>query len=372
MFTILEYAVTAIVCLITAIVIQRIYNKERKREDTSSRIRGILWFGWAIFIWGLGALLNWIMVGVFSWLPTNKVLVYCGVFVSVLNSLFILLSLPSIEHKRPNTIVKRLLLRFTEREFFMVYGSIMLMLAFVFIATTYVGNAVSNSLIWLIDIPISVVVAFALLNELNNAFSARSMRFMYLPSFALFLLILVAVTHRIFPQEYVPSSIGHDTWERIGTITAISFKFLFILLFSILLYSWKFLSESEQQQSQLVDTQMQKEKLEIANERLSIANRSHLDTISRLEEQLQLLREATTVALSERQKEVLGNLGVWGTEKSYTEIAEAMHISLDGFQTHIHQIKKALNISGSDGKKQLINYAIAENLIRFATVVKPQ
>ena len=46
-----------------------------------------------------------------------------------------------------------------------------------------------------------------------------------------------------------------------------------------------------------------------------------------------------TVNLSERQKEVLGNLGVCGVQKSYTEIAEAMNISVDGFQTHIYQIK---------------------------------
>ena len=48
-------------------------------------------------------------------------------------------------------------------------------------------------------------------------------------------------------------------------------------------------------------------------------------------------------------------LGMYAVaQKSYTEIAEAMHISVDGFQAHIYQIKKALNISGSDGKEQLI------------------
>ena len=68
------------------------------------------------------------------------------------------------------------------------------------------------------------------------------------------------------------------------------------------------------------------------------------------------------VALSDRQKEVLANLGVCGGTMSYTEIAEAMHIGVDGFQAHIYQIKKALNISGSDGKEQLIAYAIEKDL----------
>ena len=68
------------------------------------------------------------------------------------------------------------------------------------------------------------------------------------------------------------------------------------------------------------------------------------------------------------QKEVLGNLGVCGTEKSYTEIAEAMNISVDGFQTHIYQIKKVLSISGSDGKEQLIQYAKDNNLLSYASI----
>jgi hypothetical protein len=37
-----------------------------------------------------------------------------------------------------------------------------------------------------------------------------------------------------------------------------------------------------------------------------------------------------------------------------------MNISVDGFQTHIHQIKKLLNISGSGGKEQLIEFARKE------------
>ena len=74
--------------------------------------------------------------------------------------------------------------------------------------------------------------------------------------------------------------------------------------------------------------------------------------------------------MSDRQKEVLGNLGVVGAKMSYTEIADVMHISVDGFQAHIYQIKKVLNISGSGGKKQLIQYAIDQNLLELATITK--
>ena len=64
----------------------------------------------------------------------------------------------------------------------------------------------------------------------------------------------------------------------------------------------------------------------------------------------------------------MGNLAVWGAQKSYTDIAEAMHISVDGFQAHVHQIKKVLKISGSDGKGQLIQYAKENDLLRYSTL----
>ena len=364
----IEYTVTAIVCLITAIVIQRIYLKEKKRSGTSRSINGIMWFGLAIFIWGAGALLNLILVSGFGLGTNSKLLIYTGVLISLSNSLFILLSLPSIEHQSKNSIVVRMLQRFTQKEFFLLFGGILAMIAFVFIATSYNNKELSNSLIWLIDIPISIVVAISLLIELNKAFANRQMRFMYLPSFALFVLIVIAVTHRIIPKEGALKIIDEQSWSLLGTITAISFKFLFVLLFSILLYSWKFLSEKEQQQTLTEKLLIDKKYLIKEKENLMVANESHLDTIKSLKKELKLLKEITKVELSDRQKEVLANLGVCGNEKSYTEIAEAMNISVDGFQTHIYQIKKILNISGSAGKEQLIVFARENDLIRYATI----
>ncbi len=368
MFATLEYTVLAIVCLITAVVIHRIYFKEKKAHGQQSEITGIMWFGLAIFIWGIGALIHLIMVSGFGWSPTHRVLVFLGVIVSLLNSMFIILSLPSINHGFKRNIVVRLVEHFTQREFLMIYGGVMLMLAFVFLTASGGSGKNSNSLIWLIDIPISIVVAFALLNELNKAFASRKMRFMYLPSFVLFILIVIAVTHRIIPDEMIPSGFDLPSWSLLGAVTSISFKFLFILLFSILLYSWKFLSEKEQQQSQLETSFQQKTALEKENSQLKIANESHLDTISRLKEEVASLHLAARVELSGRQKEVLANLGLWGDRKSYTEIADAMHISTDGFQAHIHQIKKVLNISGTAGKKQLIQYALENDLLKYASI----
>lgn len=368
MFVILEYAITAIVCLITAVVIQRIYQKEKRRTAGKDEVKGIMWFGLAIFIWGFGALLNLLAVSGLGWSPANKVLIYSGVCVSLLNSMFILLSLPSIEYKGKRGILIRLVERFSEREFISIYLAVMLMLSFVFFAASYTNPAISTSLIWLIDIPVSVVVAFALLNALNKAFSNRSMRFMYLPSFALFVLILIAVTHRIVPVESIPTSVSATFWNLIGMATSISFKFLFILLFSILLYSWKFLSEKEEQQLHLEELFLTKEDLETKNKRLIQSNQNYLKSITTLTEELQNLKELSKVELSDRQKEVLGNLGILGKEKSYSEIAEAMHISVDGFQTHIHQIKKSLHISGSAGKHLLIQYAIDNDMLIYATL----
>ncbi|NER15432.1 hypothetical protein GWK08_18405 [Leptobacterium flavescens] len=375
MLNTIEYTVTAIVCLITAFVIQRIYFKEKKRNATAESVKGIKWFGLAIFSWGAGALLNFILVALNGVAADHKFIIYFGVLISLLNSLFILLSIPSIEHSRKRHIVIRIIERFSEREVFLIFGSILMMIAFVFVAVSYVNETANNSYIWLIDIPISLVVAYVLLQELNKAFSNRKMRFMYLPSFGLFLLIVIAVTHRIVPQEEIEGFLDVGIWNLIGVITAVSFKFLFILLFSILLYSWKFLSEKEQQQGEL--ERLGKENLELAasreNNQLTIE--SHLDTIKSLkkklsdsEKEVENLRESSKIEFSDRQKEVLGNLGLCGMQKSYTEIAEEMHISVDGLQAHIHQIKKLLSISGAGGKEQLIAYAKNNDLLRFASI----
>lgn len=364
----IEYSVTAIVCLITAVVIQRIYVKERAKAAAKDAIFGIQWFGLAIFVWGIGALVNLVLVQVMSLEPTHKWVIYWGVLISLANSLFILLSLPSIEHQQPRGMVVRMVERFSTREFIWMYSGILGMITFVFVAMSMSSDSVSNNFIWLIDIPISVLVAISLLLELNKAFAARNMRFMYLPTFSLFLLILVAVSHRIIPQDRAIQVIDQEFWALAGSITAISFKFLFILLFSILLYSWKFLSEKEQQQSKAQHLEQANRELQHSLEQLSLANESHLDTIKSMKQQLRDLEEAHQVVLSDRQKEVLGNLALCGKDKSYAEIAEAMHISLDGFQTHIYQIKKLLNISGSGGKDQLIAFAQTSGMISFASI----
>ncbi|ARV09057.1 hypothetical protein BTO05_05185 [Winogradskyella sp. PC-19] len=364
----IEYTVTMIVCLITAIVIQRIYVKEKKRGTKLDAINGIKWFGLAILVWGLGAFYNVLFVNIIGWSSTDKSLIYFGVVISLANSLCILLSLPSIEHNQERSILVRLVERFTTKEFIGLFSAVLGMIAFVFIATSYSNENISNNFIWLIDIPISVFVAISLLFELNKAFKSRQMKFMYLPTFALFLLIIIAVSHRIIPQDQVVQIIDQGFWAVVGSITSISFKFLFILLFSILLYSWKFLSEKEQQQSLVQDLTEENSILNKKISKVELANESHLDTIKSMKVELKELQKLSLIELSDRQKEVLANLALLGKDKSYPEIAEAMHISLDGFQTHIYQIKKLLNISGNAGKEQLINYAESNDLLQYSTL----
>jgi DNA-binding CsgD family transcriptional regulator len=377
MLTMLSYYITAIVCIITAFVIQRVYFKERQRDENPTSIQGIKWFALAIFSWGFGALLNIVLISFFDIASGDKIIVSLGVFISLINSLFILMSIPSIEHHGKRNLVIRIIERFTSKEVFLIFGGILFMIASVFLISFYSNHQEnsSNNVIWLIDIPISLVVAFALLQELNKAFTNRGMRFMYLPTFALFVLIVIAVTHRIIPIEKASELMDIETWNLLGVITGLSFKFLFILLFTILLYSWKLLSENEEQQTEFVKLKEKNEQLENEQERLLLANESHLDTIKHLKievteqkKQYKQLKKDSTVELSDRQKEVLANLGICGAKKSYPEIAEAMNISLDGFQTHIYQIKKALNVSGAGGKEQLIQYAIDNNLLSFASI----
>ena len=363
----IEYTITAIVCIITAIVIQRIFIKERSRGTANNSIQGIKWFGIAIFVWGFGAVLNLIFTEMLNWPSTNRIVIYTGVIISLANSLFILLSLPSIEHSKNRSFIVKLIRRIGTKEFMGLYSGVMGMIIFVFITASYNNPETSNNFIWLIDIPVSIFVAISLLYELNSAFSARKMKFMLLPTFSLFLLILIAVSHRIIPQDRALELLDQQFWAMTGSITAISFKFLFILLFSILLYSWKFLSEKEHHESLAEELSSENSKLKLRLERLELSNESHLDTIKSMKIELSVLKENQKVTFSDRQKEVLGNLAYFGVDKSYAEVANAMNISLEGFQTHIYQIKKLLNISGSAGKEQLITFALENNFISYAT-----
>ena len=374
------YYVTAIVCVITSFVIHRIYHKEKRRNASLVSLQGIKWFGFAIFSWGLGAILDILLISIFGLEINHKLIVSFGVFFSLINSLFILMSLPSIEHEGNKNIVIQIIERFSEKEVFLIFSSILFMLGTVFLVSFYSGSQdiSNNSVIWLIDIPISLVVAFSLLNQLNKAFRKRGMKFMYLPTFALFLLIILAVLHRIVPDHQAVKIINLSSWNFIGVLTALSFKFLFVLLFTILLYSWKLLAENEEQHSKFEKLQFEKLQLNNSIEILSLANESHLDTIKHLKADLSKkkkkyskLKKSSKVKLSQRQNEVLANLAICGNTMSYTEIAEAMHIGVDGFQAHIYQIKKALNISGNGGKKQLIDYANQHNLEIHATIIKP-
>ncbi|KAA1246041.1 hypothetical protein [Aquimarina sp. RZ0] len=375
MYVTLENYVTAIVCLLTAFVIQRIYYKEKSKGQSAISIHGIKWFGFAIFLWGFGALIHIILIELASIKTTDKIVIYLGVLISLANSLSILLSLPSIEHHKERNIVVRLVQRFSEKEFVTLFSGILVMITFVFIVTSYNNTEISNNFIWLIDIPISLIVAFALLNELIKAFANRKMKFMVFPCFILFILIVIAVTYRIIPQDKALEFIDQEFWSLFGGITGVSFKFLFILLFSILLYSWKFLSEKELTQGELELLIKEKQQLLDSQKKLITTNESHLYTISSLQQRLResnikisSLEESSRIVLSERQKEVLGNLGMCGAYKSYTEIAEAMNISVDGFQTHIYQIKKVLKISGTDGKEQLIAFAKTNQLLQYASI----
>lgn len=249
MLSTIEFTITAIVCTITAIVIQRIFIKEKLRGTAKKSIQGIKCFGLAIFAWGFGAILNLIFTEIFKLQFTHRIVIYTGVIISLANSLFILLSLPSIEHSKSRSFIVKLVKRFGSKEFIGLYCGVMAMISFVFIAASYNNAGTSNNFIWLIDIPVSIFVALSLLYELNSAFTSRKMKFMLLATFSLFGLILIAVSHRIIPQDRALEFLDQQFWAMTGSITAISFKFLFILLFSILLYSWKFLSEKEHQES---------------------------------------------------------------------------------------------------------------------------
>jgi len=141
------------------------YLQERTKTAKSKNISVINWFRLAIFAWGIGTLITLLATKYFEVTAQAKCLIYWGVFISLINSLFILLSLPSIEHQNKRNMIVQLVQRFSVKEFVMLYSGIFSMIAFVFIAASYTNPDISSSFIWLIDIPISIVVAPALLYE---------------------------------------------------------------------------------------------------------------------------------------------------------------------------------------------------------------
>ena len=54
-------------------------------------------------------------------------------------------------------------------------------------------------------------------------------------------------------------------------------------MFTILLYSWKLLAEKEEQQTEFIKLKEKNDQLEKEQETLLLANESHLDTITFLE-----------------------------------------------------------------------------------------
>ena len=66
MLTKVSFYITAIVCLITAFVIKRVYFKEKNKNTDTNSIQGIKWFALAIFSWGAGAFINIILTSVFN------------------------------------------------------------------------------------------------------------------------------------------------------------------------------------------------------------------------------------------------------------------------------------------------------------------
>ncbi len=162
-------------------MIQRVYSKERQKDPSSLSVDGTKWFALAIFFWGIGALTNILLITFFNMDYDNKLIISLEVFVSLMNSLFILMSIPSIEHNQGRNLVIRIIEKFTNKEVFMIFGGILVMIASVFFlsySTSYQEDA-NNNVIWLIDIPISLLVAFALLQELNKVFKKRARIFNY-------------------------------------------------------------------------------------------------------------------------------------------------------------------------------------------------
>ncbi len=282
-----------VICLLSSFVLLKIYVNER-RIDAERNVRGIMWFGLATLAWAVGYLFEYCfssylasMNCVGSCVENNFILISAKTGFSLLNSLFILLTLPSIEMEEKRNIIVELIEEKGEQ---IIIGGYLL-LSFVItslILFMIVELGANNIVLYITDFIISFFVAVILLVEVSKAFSARNMSFMKMHSIILFLLILVTIVLLILP--ITNPEVTKAVWYAVVyNFSSITFKVLLIFFFFILIYSSKVIQQpSISTEPRLKQMQMQLQGLKIENEYL-LEQLSKNDILFQLKEDKQSL-----------------------------------------------------------------------------------
>lgn len=260
-----------VICLLSSFVLLKIYVNERK-IDAERNVRGIMWFGLATLAWAIGYTFEYFYS---SYLISNNcvdtciendfMLISVKTSFSLLNSLFILLTLPSIEMEEKRNIIVELIEEKGEQVIIVGY----LLLSFVItslILFMIMHLGANNIVLYITDFIISFFVAVILLVEVSKAFSARNMGFMKMHSIILFLLILVTIVLLILP--ITNPEVTKALWYAVVyNFSSITFKVLLIFFFFILIYSSKVIQEpSNSIEPRLRQMQAQLEGLKLENQ----------------------------------------------------------------------------------------------------------
>lgn len=247
----LSYSLWAIiVCLFYSIIFIKLYSNANKDEQL--KIKDVKFFGYAIFMFFLAAMLNYIvdtfLDSSYSILYKNGLqspegsettsiysYIYYGIrtIISAANNIFLVLAIPFIQLENKGYHTQNLIVKYIDERlliYFLVLIEIGTILIGGFIAFS---NGISPLYILIFDSFISIIVIGVLAWFINTVFRIRTFKYFQWISWITFLLMFITQVLQYLPNDYlgIPSELN-------GAISS-AYKTLLIGLILILMYTYQ-------------------------------------------------------------------------------------------------------------------------------------
>lgn len=247
----LSYSLWAIiVCLLYSIIFIKLYSNANKDEQL--KIKDIKFFGYAIFMFFLAAMLNYI-VDTFlddnysilyknGWKSpeANEVTsihsyIYYGIrtIISAANNIFLVLAIPFIQLENKGSNTQNLIVKYID-ERLLIYFLILIEFGAILIGGFIAfSNGNSPLCILFFDSFISIIVIGILAWFINTAFRIRKFKYFQWISWITIILMLITQVLQYFPNDYlgIPPEFN-------GAISS-AYKTLLIGLILILMYTYQ-------------------------------------------------------------------------------------------------------------------------------------
>lgn len=247
----LSYSLWAIiVCLLYSIIFIKLYSNANQEEQL--KIKDIKFFGYAIFMFFLAAMLNWI---VDTFLDSHYSILYHNglgfpeanesisihsyiyysirTIISAANNIFLILAIPFIQLENKGTKKQDLIVKYID-ERLLIYFLILIEFGAIFIFGCMAVYSNTSPLSFLVfDSLISIIVIGILAWFINTAFRIRAFKYFQWISWITILLMLITQILQYFPDNYlgIPAEFN-------GAISS-AYKTLFIGLILILMYTYQ-------------------------------------------------------------------------------------------------------------------------------------